>query len=174
MERRVAVGLTRSGESVYANLEFLDGTRGAHASISGISGVATKTSYATFLLYSLFHSEALGADAVNAKALIFNVKGEDLLWLDRANTRLDAATRAEYAQLGLPAGPFRSVGLYAPARKRSVAPVPDTGARQEGISPYLWTLREFARDKLLKIRVRRSRGRSRSIVIRDLPSRGRP
>ena len=37
MERRVPVGLTRTGEPIYANLEFLDGTRGAHASISGVS-----------------------------------------------------------------------------------------------------------------------------------------
>ena len=35
-----------------SNLDFLDGTRGAHVNICGISGVATKTSYATFLLYS--------------------------------------------------------------------------------------------------------------------------
>jgi hypothetical protein len=27
--------------------------------------------------------------------------------------------------------------------------MPDTGGRQEGIRPYLWTLREFARDRLL-------------------------
>jgi hypothetical protein len=150
MERKLAIGLTRAGEPVYANLEFLDGTRGAHASISGVSGVATKTSYATFLLYSLFHSDALGADAVNSKALIFNVKGEDLLWLDRGNTRLDDAVRAEYARLGLPAGAFQSVGLYAPARRRVDVPVPDTGSRQEGIQPYFWTLREFARDGLLR------------------------
>jgi hypothetical protein len=150
MERRVAIGLTRTAEPVYANLEFLDGTRGAHASISGVSGVATKTSYATFLLYSLFHSDALSADAVNSKALIFNVKGEDLLWLDKPNARLDDAVRVEYARLGLPAGPFQSVGLYAPARRRVDVPIPDTGTRQEGIQPYFWTLREFARDGLLR------------------------
>src|SRR5262249_52240032 len=106
MERRVAIGLTRSGEPIYANLEFLDGTRGAHVSISGVSGVATKTSYASFLLYSLFHGKALGADAVNSRAIIFNVKGEDLLWLDRPNARLTAAARAQYAKLALPAGAF--------------------------------------------------------------------
>jgi DNA helicase HerA-like ATPase len=150
MERRVAIGLTRAGEPVYANLEFLDGTRGAHASISGVSGVATKTSYATFLLYSLFHSDALGGDAVNSKALIFNVKGEDLLWLDRPNARVDDTVRAEYKQLGLPAGPFKSVGLYAPAKRRVDVPIPDTGSRQEGIQPYFWTLRDFARDGLLR------------------------
>ena len=45
---------------IWGNLEFLDGTRGAHVNISGISGVATKTTCAMFLLYSLFHSDALG------------------------------------------------------------------------------------------------------------------
>ena len=59
MERKLPIGLSRDGEPVYANLEFLDGTRGAHVNISGISGVATKTSYATFLLYSLFTSGVL-------------------------------------------------------------------------------------------------------------------
>jgi hypothetical protein len=149
MEKKVAVGLTRAGEPIYANLEFLDGTRGAHVSISGVSGVATKTSYATFLLYSMFHSDALGLDRANAKAIIFNVKGEDLLWLDHPNARLDEKARAEYARLGLPVGAFQSVGLYAPAT-RSGIPMPNVGSRQEGVRPYLWTLREFARDQLLR------------------------
>lgn len=150
MERSVAIGLTRTGEAVHANLEFLDGTRGAHASISGVSGVATKTSYASFILYSLFHSDALGLDGANAKALIFNVKGEDLLWLDKPNARMTPETRADYERLGLPAGPFQSVAFYAPARKGSDTPMPDTGSRQEGVSPYVWTLREFCRERLLR------------------------
>jgi len=150
MDKRVAIGLTRTGETVHANLEFLDGTRGAHASISGVSGVATKTSYATFILYSLFHSDALGVDAANAKALIFNVKGEDLLWLDKPNAKLTPETRAEYERLGLPAGPFQSVAFFAPARKGSSTPMPDTGSRQEGVNPYLWTMRDFCRERLLR------------------------
>ena len=52
MERRLPAGLGRDGSPIYLNLDFLDGTRGAHVSISGISGVATKTSYALFLLHS--------------------------------------------------------------------------------------------------------------------------
>lgn len=150
MEKRVAIGLTRTGEPVHANLEFLDGTRGAHASISGISGVATKTSYATFILYSLFHSDVLGADKANTKALIFNVKGEDLLWLDKENVRLTPEGRAEYERLGLPAGSFRSVALYAPTKKGTDTPIPDTGSRQEGVQPYVWTLRDFALERLLR------------------------
>ncbi len=150
MEKRVPIGLTRAGEVIYANLEFMDGTRGAHASISGISGVATKTSYATFLLYSLFHSDALGTDATNAKALVFNVKGEDLLFLDQPNRKLDDATRARYAQLDLDPGPFKSVAIYAPARRGSETLMPDTGSRQEGVKPYVWTLRELAAERLLR------------------------
>lgn len=150
VEKKLPVGLTRSGEVMYANLEFLDGTRGAHASISGISGVATKTTYGTFLLYSLFHSNLLGAEAANTRALIFNVKGEDLLWLDRANRRLSDESRAQYRKLGLPAAPFSSVGFYAPARRSPGAPMPDTGTRQDSVRPYLWTIRELARDRLLR------------------------
>ena len=55
MPRKLPIGLGRDGRPLYCNLEFLDGTRGAHVNISGISGVATKTTYATFLLYSLFN-----------------------------------------------------------------------------------------------------------------------
>ena len=89
MEAKLPIGVDHRDEPLYLNLEFLDGTRGAHVNISGISGVATKTTYATFLLYSLFNSGVLGAEAINTKALIFNVKGEDLLFLDHANIRLD-------------------------------------------------------------------------------------
>ena len=169
MEHRLPIGLTRTGEPVFANLEFLDGTRGAHASISGVSGVATKTSYATFLLYSLFRSQALGSERINSKALIFNVKGEDLLWLDRPNVRLDAEARSFYERLGLPAEAFQSVGLYAPTRRGDGAPMPDTGGRQEGVKPYLWSMRDFARDRLLRfafVEAEANRGQLSFVVVR--------
>lgn len=150
MERKVVIGGTRTGETVYANLDFLDGARGAHASISGISGVATKTSYATFLLYSLFHSDALGQDAANARAIIFNVKGEDLLWLDKENARVDEEIVDGYRELGLCAGPFEDVGFFAPTRRDGELLMPDVGSRHEGVQAYAWTLREFALNRLLR------------------------
>jgi uncharacterized protein len=73
-----------------------------------------------------------------------------LLWLDRPNARLNEAARSKYSHLGLPAGPFASVGLYSPARRLSAVPIPDTGGRQEGVQPYLWTVREFAHNGLLR------------------------
>src|SRR3954447_4399442 len=151
MSRRVPAGLSRDGEPIFLDLDFLDGSRGAHVNISGISGVATKTTYALFLLYALFHSEVLGPSRVNTKAIVFNVKGEDLLWLDRSNARLTEADRGDYARLGLPAGAFDSVGLWAPPRGGTGgAAVPQVEGRSEGIQAYYWTVREFVRERFLR------------------------
>jgi len=149
MERQIPMGTGRDGLPVYLNADFLDGNRGAHVSISGISGVATKTSFATFLLYSVFHSGALGGDAVNAKALIFNVKGEDLLFLDHPNVKLDDKTTAAYAALGLPAKPFSDVRVYAPPRMGDASGTPDVSSRMSGVDSFYWTLEEFCADRLL-------------------------
>jgi DNA helicase HerA-like ATPase len=153
MGRRLPAGLSRDGEPVWLDLDFLDGSRGAHVNISGVSGVATKTTYALFLLYALFHSPVLGAYGLNTKALVFNVKGEDLMWLDRPNARLSAKDREEYGLLGLPAGPFESVGLWAPPRPAAGAAgqaIPHVEGRSEGVTAYYWTVREFVREKYLR------------------------
>lgn len=149
MQQKVPVGLGRDGLPIYVNLEFLDGTRGAHVSISGISGVATKTSFALFLLHSLFTSQVLGKRAVNAKALIFAVKGEDLLFLDKPNVRLDDDLRAQYSRLGLPAAPFDSVRFFAPPTPGDPTGRAHVTGRTSGVDSFWWTLREFCQDELL-------------------------
>jgi len=134
MRERLPVGLLRNGEPAYVNLEFLDGRRGGHVNISGISGVAAKTSYALFLLFSLYKSGVL-----------------ELFFLDRPNALLAEEDREAYRALGLPPEPFDSVGLFAPPR---FAPgegelVPETSGRHEGVIPYHWDLVQFAREGLL-------------------------
>ncbi len=149
MERRLPVGLSRSGEPIFANLDFLDGQRGAHVNISGVSGVATKTSYAMFLLYSLFGSGVLGHETANTRALVFNVKGEDLLFLDKPNAGLPEAERVRYTDLDLEAAPFPSLRLFAPAA-RGDQPIPLTGSRMDGVTGFYWTLREFCAERYLR------------------------
>jgi DNA helicase HerA-like ATPase len=151
MERRVPIGTGRDGEPLYLNADFLDGTRGAHVSISGISGVATKTSFATWLLYSVFRSGVLGGagETANTRALIFNVKGEDLLFLDHPNTKLDADLRSAYARVGLDAGPFPDVHVYAPPRAGDLTGAPDVASRLTGVDSFYWTVAEFCSDRLL-------------------------
>jgi uncharacterized protein len=149
MTAKVPVGRGRDGAPIYVNLEFLDGTRGAHVSISGISGVATKTSFALFLLHSIFHSGALGARALNAKALVFSVKGEDLLFLDQENARLDDDLRASYGDLGLPAEPFGSAGFWAPPIPDDTTGRPNVTGRTSGVEAFWWTIHEFCAQQLL-------------------------
>jgi DNA helicase HerA-like ATPase len=142
-------GCSRDGQPVYGNLEFLNGVRGAHMNISGVSGVATKTSYALFLLYSLFHSDVLGAQAANTKAIVFNMKGEDLLWLDKPNKKLDDDARAKYAALELPVGPFQSVGIWSPVRREPGSGlVHSASTRAAGVTAYAWSLADFCRQRM--------------------------
>ena len=150
MATKVPVGRGRDGSPIYVNMEFLDGTRGAHVSISGISGVATKTSFALFLLHSIFRSGALGARAVNAKALVFSVKGEDLLFLDQRNVRLDDDLRLQYAGLGLPAEPFASAGFWAPPVPDDATGRPNVVGRTSGVEAFWWTITELCQRELLR------------------------
>ncbi len=152
MERKFPIGLSLSGkEVVYGNLDFLNGRKGAHMNISGVSGIATKTTYSTFLLHSLLHCGHL-TDAKNTHAIIFNVKGEDLLFLDKASNVMDGENEALYAQLGLPAEPFGSVQFYVPPTENARGSImPKVSARKaDEVTPYFWTVRDFCRQRLLR------------------------
>ncbi len=163
MDASLPAGVLRNGEVAYLNYDFINGTKGAHVNISGISGIATKTSYALFLLYSIFNSKdkntnrALIKDQNSSKAIVFNVKGEDLLFLDKENSRFakeegkwQTKRRMEknrYQICNLPIGAFPSVELHAPAMKGENLRA-DVRSREE-VSPYLWTVREFAQQRML-------------------------
>ena len=148
-DQKVPVGFGRDGNPVFINFEFVDGTRGAHISISGVSGIATKTSFALFLLHSITNTGVLKAEAHNTKMLVFSVKGEDLLFLDYANSRLAPEDREKYSRLGLPATPFQNVRVFAPPRPGDQSGTPDVQARDKAVSPFYWTLAEFCQDELL-------------------------
>lgn len=152
MGRPLAVGLGRDGEPVYVDLDFFDGRKGGHMSISGISGVATKTSFALFFLRMLTGKpEIVGEGAANLRVLVFNVKGEDLLWLDKHNKFFDDKAMAAWDRLGVKATPFESVSFWAPARAQSGdVIVPDVGGRHEGVEAFVWTPREFVDEGLLR------------------------
>jgi DNA helicase HerA-like ATPase len=151
MDFRLPVGVSRDGDPLFVNFEFLDGTRGAHVNISGVSGVATKTTYATFLLYSLFHSRLLQETkrGPNTQAIIFNVKGEDLLFLDHENNALTEEDRARYKALGLPAGTFSSVESWAPPRRGDRNAVAWVSSRDQGVGAFFWSILDFCREDLL-------------------------
>ena len=158
---KLPLGLDLGGAPVYADMRFVDGRSGGHVSISGISGVATKTSYALFLLYQLLETEQgmdlLGGRAgrESVRALVFNTKGEDLLHLDRANSEFAEKPEAieKWHALGIEnPGPFRSVRLYAPRQSGgSQNAVPNVRTRNTAdVNPYGWTPEQFIREQLMQ------------------------
>jgi len=112
----IPLGVYTSGgleARVYLDADFLLGPEAAHLNITGVSGLATKTSLVEFLLASMFQHmpESKGSVA----AVCFNVKGPDLLFLDQPGD-LDEADLSMYDKLGIPARPFDDVRYYAPYR----------------------------------------------------------
>ncbi len=154
MDSCIPAGLMRNGDPAYLNFSFINGEKGAHVNISGISGVATKTSYALFLLHAIFNSAALGKYRANTKALIFNVKGEDLFFLDRANAkRLEQETKlgaSPYDVLGLPKLPFQRPNFRVIPKLGSEAVIPNLDQRAKDISVYMWSIRDVCRERLLQ------------------------
>ncbi|WP_052016893.1 ATP-binding protein [Deinococcus sp. RL] len=162
MKRSFPGGLLADGQVLPLNYQFVNGEQGGHINISGISGVATKTSYALFLLHAIFRSGVLDAhgEGHRTRALIFNVKGEDLLFLDQPNREVaqrEADTQAakglpagRYELLGLPMAPFRDVQFLAPPKAGAGdVIVPDVEQRSGGVTPFVFSLREFCVRRML-------------------------
>ncbi len=118
---------------VYVNSDFLVGPEGAHLNISGISGLATKTSYAMFLLNAL-QQRSLAKSAREKVAYIFmNVKGRDLLSIDEVSESLRALDHDMYKKMGLEEKPFQNVKYFYPYGERGKAKSyvrPEVFARQ--------------------------------------------
>lgn len=90
--------------------DYLLGPEGAHLNIAGISGLATKTTYAMFLLSSI--QQRLGEPV---KIVIFNVKGNDLLSIDEHPEQgLGKRQLQEWEKCGLEAKPFENVTYLYP------------------------------------------------------------
>lgn len=160
MQQPLAIGLDPAGDPLLADFAFMSGEKGGHVSISGVSGVATKTSYALFLLYMLFETSdgrrMLGACAPGTHALVFNVKGEDLLHIDRPNAKFKSFPEAEerWKKLGVDApGSFSSVEFYAPrsAGSREGAVATDVTSRpSKEVIAFGWPPAHFIREGLLR------------------------
>jgi hypothetical protein len=116
---------------LYVDGDYLLGPEAGHLNITGMSGLSTKTSHALFTISSTFQT----VEDKKVAALMFNVKGADLLFLDkpvevsseddpelaeryeRAGQRgLPREDREMYASLGLEVKPFKNLKIFAPLR----------------------------------------------------------
>ena len=139
---------------VILNSNFLIGPDGAHINISGISGLAAKTSYSMFLLRAIqnkFRTE----DGSTAAFVFFNVKGRDLMAIDEPNLELKDTDKAVYEELGLPTTPFDNVTYYYPFGKgdpnsvQTYASKEDVKAQMDSNRAYVYKFTfEKSQDRL--------------------------
>jgi hypothetical protein len=126
---------------IWLDEEYLLGPEAGHANWTGQSGLATKTSHAMFLTSAVM--QRLRKEGKRVAALMFNVKGPDLLWLDKpadpAEGDEDAYRAVEfkglsqrdrdaYAALGLEPKPFEHLTIFAPFKPMQVPPGGSDGA----------------------------------------------
>ena len=115
---------------LYVDGDYLLGPEAGHLNITGMSGLSTKTSHALFTIASTFQT----MEDKKVAALMFNVKGADLLFLDKpveapegdpelaaryekaGQKGLPREDREMYASLGLEIKPFEHLRIFAPFR----------------------------------------------------------
>jgi hypothetical protein len=126
---------------IYLDADFLLGPEAAHLNITGVSGLATKTSAVEFLLSTIFQKFPRHKGSV--AAVCFNVKGPDLCFLDQPADLGEEDLRL-YDRLGLRPEPFQDVHYYAPYKPDGVNL--NTLRTHEALSantvPLVWGLRE--------------------------------
>lgn len=112
----------------YLDWRYVLGPESAHVNISGISGLATKTSYGMFLIQSILQK---APDPDKITVIILNVKQADLLQIDqRPAQKLPPEQMALWEALGLEPRPFQKVRYLLPrgwnGQANSYPPVPPT------------------------------------------------
>ncbi|MCK5058225.1 MAG: ATP-binding protein [Candidatus Aminicenantes bacterium] len=109
---------------IHFNSYFLIGPEGAHLNISGISGLAAKTSYAMFLLKVLQYdclTKSENTSKNDVAIVILNVKGRDLLAIDEPNVDLKKEDKQIYRMLGLDDNPFSNVTYFYPYSDNTIS-----------------------------------------------------
>jgi uncharacterized protein len=140
----IPIGVYRSGGTeapIYLDADFLLGPEAAHLNITGVSGLATKTSAVEWMLSSIF--EHFPAAKGSVAAVAFNVKGPDLCFLDQPGN-IDEADKALYDRCKVPAKPFENVRYFAPYKSDGVSinTLRSNEALQDNVAPLTWGLRE--------------------------------
>ncbi len=111
--------------AVNMDSRYLIGPEGAHLNISGISGLAAKTSYAMFLMKAIQDKfmNSMSEEDDDVAFVIFNVKGKDLLAIDEPNIFDSEDEKNQvisiYNELGMSATPFKNVHYYYPYSEKN-------------------------------------------------------
>lgn len=150
------VGLLRNGGTEIAGAARLDtryilGEFGGHVNVTGVAGTGTKTSFLMVLVKMLLlHAAEItqnnAANPLYVVPIVFNVKGNDLMWINRPNKRFDVRSLdwdiyrrvwgddlfAKFAQ------PFSKALFYSYSTKDGII----RSGLPEGTKKYSWGLKD--------------------------------
>ncbi len=140
----IPIGVYRAGGTdavIYLDADFLLGPEAAHLNITGVSGLATKTSAVEWLLASLF--KHFPDEKGSIAAVCFNVKGPDLCYLDQPG-KIEPSDELLYEKLGVEPKPFESVEYFAPYNAKGLAlnTFRNNEELLDNVTPLTWGLRE--------------------------------
>ena len=139
------IGIFENGDGTTAAVsideDFVIGPEGAHLNVSGISGLASKTSAIQFTVKSM-----LTHTLKRIGVVFFNVKSRDLLYVDEPNPQAlnDSWSVRVYRQLGIPIEPFTEARYFAPRDPND--PTATQSLRRKTIAPFSWDLGMIADD----------------------------
>ncbi len=148
ISRPMPIGLLKNGAKKFAgkgliDLDYLLGENGGHLNVNGMAGAGTKTSFLLTTVKSLENEaeKSLTTDERLAIVpIILNVKGEDLMWINRRNKNFTADDEANWHSLGIEPKPFENAKFYEPKGK----PVHECEAL-----PYSWSLQDILNEESL-------------------------
>jgi DNA helicase HerA-like ATPase len=128
LQNRIPAGLIKMSNGVaavaYIDRRYVLGPESAHVNISGISGLATKTSYAMFLIQSILQKTPED-EKEKIAVILLNVKHGDLLQIDQKRDKDFSVEEMEiWEALGLIPKPFESdkVHYYLPRNRDGKRP----------------------------------------------------
>ncbi|MGQ9474289.1 MAG: hypothetical protein ACUVRN_09620, partial [Candidatus Caldatribacteriaceae bacterium] len=169
-KRALPFGVMAGGAVACLDLKYILGDNGAHINISGQSGVAAKTSYATFLLWMLLHyphalemeDSPFARNLLDSRAIVFNVKGESLLFLDFWNkewqeARLSSGEEGRqfrewqemFHRFELEPHPFENVKVMVAPRDQRGSP--HLSHARSNVSVYGWDILDIVELGLLPL-----------------------
>jgi len=154
---RLPLGLLRNGGEgtvgpAYVDLRDLSGDRAGHLNVTGQAGRGTKSSFLLGIVRALLefawradHGDPRRRPFI-VRPIVFNVKGNDLMYLDMPNRNMKDEHRDQWLAMGIQPRPFEGAQFVAPSRDashRDVARVlrpllPEQQMRQT--RAYYWAL----------------------------------
>jgi hypothetical protein len=155
--RALPVGLLCNGARGFAgpaliDLAYLLGERGGHLNVNGMAGVAAKSSFLLTAVKLLLQAAQQASEGGSKRAadpfyivpIVLNVKGEDLMWINKRNREFDAdrqRNEGDWRALGISSpGPFTEAEFFCPPDPKSEGHAPSVAGCDA--KSYFWSPRD--------------------------------